>query len=421
MSENIAILGAGVSGQAARRLVESFGDSAVVFDQTASPESIAFEASALDGMDAVVISPGFEQSHPWREIAESSGISCWGELGYAARYWKGKIIAVTGTNGKTTVTEFLAKALNAAGLKAVAAGNIGYTLSDAVLSEVNSKDAYAVVEVSSFQAELPRGLELDALVWTNFAEDHLDRYSSMKDYFDAKAKLFDCLVAGAPCVLGSQVVEWLRLMKSEFSSFVTVKEDSLLIDRLDLGSPFKQFPQSENFSLGAKLWSLLGLPADSLLETANSFELAPHRLKCETTRRGVSFWNDSKATNFHATLAALTALSEPIYWIGGGQTKGGDLRAFAQKVASFAKVAYVYGEAGAELAVELKNTDIPVFYVGEFQAAVMAAAKAADCEPSANVLLSPGFSSFDQFSSYEERGKCFINTVLGLNDANAPR
>ncbi|MGJ8653508.1 MAG: UDP-N-acetylmuramoyl-L-alanine--D-glutamate ligase [Opitutaceae bacterium] len=419
MTQKIAILGAGLSGQAARRLAEAQGYTVCVFDQDGKGDADTFDGATLESFDVVVVSPGFGQAHPWRQLAVNSAKPCYGELGFAARYWKGKILAVTGTNGKSTLTKFLKQALEAAGETAVATGNIGYPLSAAALSDANTVDAYAVCEISSFQAEMPFGLELDALVWTNFAEDHLDRYASMSEYFTAKAKLFQCLVPNGVCVLGPQVSYWMNLMKSEFNACSVAYEDPELFAQLSKDSAFARFPQTDNFSILAELWWMLDMPNEALIETANCFELAPHRLKCVAKWNGFEFWNDSKATNFHATLAALSALKSPIYWIGGGQVKGGDVEAFASEVATHVEAAFVYGEVGKRLGAELSKHLKSVVYHNKFEDAVHAAAAAASEVKNANILLSPGFSSFDQFSSYEERGKCFISTVLSLNGAEA--
>lgn len=419
MPKKIAILGAGISGQAAARLGVSLGHEVSIFDQDGCGDSDVFTVSQLEGFDLVVVSPGFGLEHPWRQIAVKSNKACFGELGFAARHWKGKIIAVTGTNGKSTLTNFLTHSLLAAGHQAVATGNIGYPLSDAVLSEKNTPDAYAICEVSSFQAEMPFGLELDGLIWTNFAEDHLDRYESMSEYFYAKAHLFDCLLPDAVCVLSPQVNYWMNLMNTDFNACSVAYEDPLLLEQLKPNSPFKEFPQTENIYLAAELWWLLDLPHEVLINTANNFKLSAHRLKREVIWNGVNFWNDSKATNFHATLAAIHAVPSPIHWIGGGRVKGGDVEAFAKEMSSHIAAAYVYGEVGRRLAAEFEKWHRKVTIYERFEDAVLAASKGAVDDISANVLLSPGFSSFDQFSSYEERGKCFIDTVLSLNGAQA--
>ncbi len=421
MHKRIAILGAGISGQAARRLADSLGHEACIFDQDGRGDYDNFEPGKLDHFDMIVVSPGFGEAHPWRRLAENCGKPCFGELGFAAQHWKGRIIGVTGTNGKSTITKLLTQAYRTSGRVAVATGNIGYPLSDAVLSEANVAEGIAVCEISSFQAELPFGLELEALVWSNFAEDHLDRYASMNDYFFAKARLFSCLKAEGVCVLGPQVGHWMNLMKPGFNACSIAYDDPNLIAKLLPSSPFHRFPHSENFALAAELWWLFDLPTEALIDSANRFELAPHRLKREVELDGVSFWNDSKATNFHATLAALLALPSPVFWIGGGREKGGDVEAFGAEVAEHVQAAFLYGEVGRRLAEAMRPRlpDVEVHH--DFKDAVLAAADAASGVSGANVLLSPGFASFDQFSSYDDRGKCFVSIVLSLKNARLTR
>lgn len=152
----------------------------------------------------------------------------------------------------------------------------------------------------------------------------------------------------------------------------------------------------------------------SLVEAANSFALAPHRLSKVADFGGVHFWNDSKATNFHATLAALQSFDDPIVWIGGGQSKGGDIQAFVKKASEHADVVVLYGEIADYMVQFFDDSHPVVHFYQRFEEAVHAAAKIGASVPDANVLLSPGFSSFDQFKSYEERGKCFTRIVLSL-------
>ncbi|WP_162029072.1 MULTISPECIES: UDP-N-acetylmuramoyl-L-alanine--D-glutamate ligase [unclassified Lentimonas] len=417
--ERVAIFGAGVSGQAARRLAAALGLDGCLFDEGGAGEASEFLQDDLGGFDAFIFSPGFALTHPWRMLAEGSGLPCYSELGFAALHWRGRLLGVTGTNGKTTITSLLCDALESAGQIAVEAGNIGTPLSDVVLSDANQAEAIAVCEISSFQAELPLGLQLDGLIWSNFAEDHLDRYDSMTEYFAAKAKLLSCLRADAPSVLGADVVAFDSRVVDIRNSIV-VDGDSALVEALAPQSPFCIQPQRTNFALVAALWSALDLPEGALVDSANVFQLAAHRLSQVATWGGVSFWNDSKATNFHAALAALDALDAPIFWIGGGSGKGGDLDAFAQLVASKVEAAFVYGVSAPSLAEVLCPLHVRVEVHSDFVEAVEAAVRAALANAPSVVLLSPGFASFDQFPGYAARGKSFISTVLSLKDAHRP-
>ena len=403
-----------MSGQAAGRLADAKGHSSTIFDEGGEGDSSSFREADLEAFDRFVFSPGFAANHPWRVLVKHSSQPMQSELAFAAEHWKGMVIGVTGTNGKTTLTRFLADALQQAGKEAAVAGNIGKPLSDVVLDLDHSEMAYAVCEISSFQAELVDGLELDALLWTNFAEDHLDRYATMTEYFMAKTGLIECLKPDAICVIGPQVVHWFDVLKKPFGRAVIAFEDSALTNRLEPDSALARPPYREDFSLAAEYWRLAGEPEEALIEAANKFHLAPHRLDVVAEIEGVIYWNDSKSTNFHSALAALNAVPRPIIWIGGGRIKGGDVEAFAKEVSARVDAAVLYGEVASRMKDALDGQLDSVRAVSSFEDAVKIAGELARKSSASNVLLSPGFSSFDQFSSYEERGKSFISIVLGL-------
>lgn len=420
MPKPLAIFGAALSAIAARRLAESRGVEAVLFDEKGGGDFAEFGEKDLSRFAGFVISPGFSEEHPWRKLAVASGLPCRSELAYAAQYWKGKKIGVTGTNGKTTLTSLLGKAMDQAGELSIVAGNIGVPFAEAVLSEFNQEGAYVFLEISSFQAELSEGLVLDALLWTNFAEDHLDRYHTMARYFDAKAQLLRCLKPSAICVVGLQVAHWMARLRKEFDTCRIAYEGVAREMKLDAASAFQRFPYSENFSVAAEFWLLMGEKKECLVEAANSFTLAPHRLNVVAERESVRFWNDSKATNFHAALAALEAVEQPIVWIGGGRYKGGDVESFAKEVAGRVESAVLYGEVADRMAAALGDSVKHVLVKENFAAAVQAAAEISEAIPAANVVLSPGFASFDQFNSFDERGKSFTDTVLSLKNVHKP-
>lgn len=416
MTKTLAIFGAGLSAQAARRLASAKGFQAVLIDEAGQGDRTTFEAGDEAEFASCIFSPGFAAEHPWRVLAESSHLPCLSEIAFAATHWNGRIIGITGTNGKSTLTALIDNALRHSGHASVAAGNIGYPFSDAVLSDSNHAEALAVIEISSFQAELVDGLQLDAFLWTNFAEDHLDRYGSMRRYFAAKAQLFDCLKQDSICIVGPQVAHWMASMRKRFNACTIASADPAFTAKLSPDSVFRYFPYSNNFSMAAELWWLMDLEPAPLIEAADSFALAPHRLKVEAEVGGVRFWNDSKATNFHATLAALESVGRPIVWIGGGRAKGGDVEAFAKEVAVHVDAAVLYGEAADRLSEALRGSLDSIHVHHRFEDAVLAAADLAAEIPYANVLLSPAFSSFDQFSSYSERGKSFTDMVLSLKN-----
>ncbi len=354
--------------------------------------------------------------HPWRVLAESSRRPCYSELGFAARHWRGHLLGVTGTNGKTTITSLLCRGLERLGLVALEAGNIGTPLSDRVLSDAHHEDAYAVCEISSFQAELPRGLQLDGLIWSNFSEDHLDRYTSMAEYFAAKASLLRGMRPNASVVIGADVLAFDSRL-AEIPNLSVVDQPCALAQSLAPDSPFRMLPQCRNFDLSAALWDALNLPSQALIDSANTFQLAAHRLSPIDYWDGVSYWDDSKATNFHAVWAAINAMQGRVFWIGGGRYKGGNLDAFARLIAPKIEAAFLYGEVAWQLAASLEPIHPRVVIQLDFVDAVQAAVRAALAHAPSTVLLSPGFASFDQFSGYTARGKSFISTVLSLKHA----
>lgn len=414
MPRHLAIFGAGRSGRAALKLAEARGDATELFDEAASGACGAFARKDLDRFDGFVFSPGFSADHPWRLLAGETRRPVCSELAFAAAYWKGPILGVTGTNGKTTLTQLLAEALGAASQPALACGNIGRPMSEAVLDRRNEPGATAVAEISSFQAELSQGLRLDALFWTSFAEDHLDRYRSMEDYFAAKVVLLRCRKPGAPAIFGPQLEPRLVDAGCLDSSCHFAAGAELLAARLPPGAPLRLNPHRNNLDLAVTYWKLMGHPFSALRTAATSFRLAGHRLQRVSEKEGVSYWNDAKATNFQAALAAVAALPRPIVWIGGGRAKGGAIDAFAREIAGQIDVAVLYGEVAPALASALASSPVESITEPVFSSAVQAAAERARALGGAQVVLSPGFASFDQFASYEERGKSFISIVLGL-------
>ena len=240
----------------------------------------------------------------------------------------------------------------------------------------------------------------------------------MQAYFLAKANLLDCLKAEAPAVAPASIRPFFRdnLQAHKLHFFA----DEMPADNsLDSASPFCRQPFYQNFQLLAGLWSLLALPESSLVQAANHSRLPEHRLQRVASSDLLYVWDDSKATNFDASLAAVRALApQPIVWIGGGASKGGDLHGFSARLAPHIQQAFVYGEVAADLQAVLSQHSFPCGYDSDFLNAVQAAL-AFSLHPRTDgqawqLLLSPGFSSLDQFISYAERGKYFQSIVFGL-------
>jgi UDP-N-acetylmuramoylalanine--D-glutamate ligase len=412
----VAVFGAGVSGEGVVELLHGLGTQAVVYDAkggTARPE---FTAAQAAGHSLVVFSPGFAPEHAWLVAARAAGCVCLGELDFASLFWRGRIVAITGTNGKTTLTEFLTHALRAAGVPALAVGNVGYPFSSAVVAP-HAQDTVAVCEVSSFQSETLRHFRAEATLWTNLAEDHLERHPGMGAYFDAKLRLVHCTPSGRFWV-GTSVAAWATRLGRALPPETCLRSEGLLPDARLAGTVFAEYPQRENFVLAEAWWRSAGLPEEALLAAARSFTLGRHRLTPVAEVDGVRYWNDSKATNFHAVHGALRRFGRPVILVAGGRAKGGDIRAFATSLRGLVSHLLLIGETAGELAAGAAAAGLPHSICASLPEAVRRGAALA--RPGDQVLLSPGFASFDMFRNYEDRGERFEAVVRELSAARHP-
>ena len=409
----VAVFGGAVSGGGAIALLSKLGAASVTYDRSGTE----FTPEAAAGHALVIFSPGFAPHHPWLELARKSGCICLAEIDFASLFWRGRIVAVTGTNGKTTLTEFLARALCGTGARALATGNIGVPFSRVVADEDGgSAEVTAVCEVSSFQAEQLGYFSADALLWTNFAEDHLERHRSMEQYFAAKWELVLRTKAGR-FFAGSSVVRYAAQFGRTVPSGAHVPTEGLPDDPRLEGTPFAFYPQRENYVLAAAWWRSEGLEEAALLDAARRFRIGRHRLTNVEALDGVTYWNDSKATNFHAVEAALAGFHRPVVLIAGGRSKGGDVQGFARRIAPKVAHAVLIGETGAALAGAFGALGVAHSVCATLEDAVRCGAAAAAACGSADVILSPGFASFDMFQSYEDRGNRFEWAVADLHAA----
>ena len=407
----VAVFGGGESGRAVEAVLGQLGVSAVIFDEKPGVGTAhAFPEAAARQHPLVVFSPGFAPEHAWLNTARAAGCTCLGELDFASLFWRGRLIAVTGTNGKTTLTEFLTHALTVAGEAACAVGNVGLPFSRVATRPVPSS-AVAVCEVSSFQAETLRHLRADATLWTNFAEDHLERHPGMEAYFAAKWKLVDCTQPGA-VFAGTSVERFARVFGRQLPPAARVASEGAAPDPLLEGTVFAWYPQRENFLLARAWWLHDGRSEADLYGAARTFKLGRHRLARIGELRGVSFWNDSKATNFHAVEAALAAFPSPVHLILGGKAKGGDLAAFVRRIAPQVRHAWLIGETRATLAAFCSAHRVPHTVCASLEDAVQGAVAVA--QPGAHILLGPAFASFDMFRGYADRGEQFEKLVRHL-------
>ncbi len=406
-----AVFGAGVSGLAARDLLESLGGQTRLYDERIGAEGLrAFGAEQASEVGLAVYSPGFPFEHPWLASALAAGVETVPEMDLGASLWKGPIVAITGTNGKTTLTEFLEKALRGVGIEAYAAGNIGRPLSRLVADKADH-EAFAVCEVSSFQAARSTRFHADYVLWTNFDEDHLDRHGSMLGYFQAKRQLV-ALMRGDAFFYDDSVLSHGRGFGFELDPAGLIRDE---IDPLALGlksTVFEGLPERLNYLMARALWLRLGLEESLLVEAAHGFQKSPHRMELVCRAGGISYWDDSKATNFHAVYGALARFADPVVWIGGGKNKGGDVAGFARRLAPRIRSAHLIGQTKEELAGALRDLGAEVHVYPCLEDSVAGARSLA--APGDNILLSPGFASLDMFESYSQRGEVFKKAINSL-------
>ena len=419
----LLVLGAGVSGLAASRLARRKGASVTIFDEKPSPEALAegfaianggWDPVLLNGVDVVVASPGFtERSMPIVEALEW-GIPVWSEVEYAWRHLQLPVIAITGTNGKTSVTEATAAMLDASGLNAPATGNIGAPLSDF------TDDGYdaLVVEVSSFQLRFTESFHPLAAAITNVAADHLDWHGSEFGYRSSKARIYanqtgsdllvyDCDDGGATELAMAAPSETYPISGTHLpSGGGGVHEGALVVGEvvIDITELTSQDPSHlANLASAAALALRVGATGDAVVKGATGYSPGLHRRSVVHEGNGIRWIDDSKATNPHAALSSIRA-HDSVILIAGGLSKGLDLTAMATE--PNVRVVIGIGEAGPGLVADAgergrlaKTLDIAV------EMATQVAGRGD------TVLLAPGCASFDQFDSYAARGERFAELV----------
>jgi UDP-N-acetylmuramoylalanine--D-glutamate ligase len=378
----------------------------------------------LNGVDLVIASPGFsERALPIVEALEW-GLPVWSEIEFAWRYLEVPVAAVTGTNGKTTVTEATSAMLDASGIDAPATGNIGSALSD----HVDQDHEAVVVEVSSFQLRFCETFHPIAAALTNVAVDHLDWHGSEQGYRSAKSRIFlnqteqDLLVYdvdddGARSLVTSAQSELFPVSGGHLppggggvdDGHLIIGDVSISIGDLTSDDPIHVV----NIAAAAALALRMGASREGVISAAKSFSPGPHRRATVARGRGVTWVDDSKATNPHAALASIRA-HESVVLIAGGLAKGLDVTPLALEP----NVRWVVGigMAGSSL-VEAAGPR------GQFAETLDRAVELAAslAEPGDTVLLAPGCASFDQFSSYQERGKRFSELAIEISEGGTTR
>ncbi len=441
---NILVVGAARSGVAAAEFLASRGARVTVND--AKPESELKDAPGLrakgieiiagshpdelfEKSDFVVVSPGVPLAlEPFRK-ARTAGVPVIGEVELAARFLRGRLVGVTGSNGKTTTTTLTGELLRDAGLPAQVGGNIGTPLISLV--ETSRDHGITVIELSSFQLEAIDQMRLFVSVIINITPDHLDRYDSMDDYAAAKANIFRNQTADDFAVLNADDERVSRMdsltrarpirfsRKRELDQGIFLRgdeivhrrrgEERLLVTRAEI--LLRGDHNLENVMSAMAVGLACGATAGSMRETIRNFKGVEHRLEFVAEINGVKFYNDSKATNVDAAVKCIEAFPGGVNLILGGKDKGSDYSPLAPLVRSRCANVILIGAAAGKIAAALENTR-PTHAAATMQEAVELGLRLS--RPGEVVLLAPACASFDMFDNYEHRGRVFKEAVRSL-------
>jgi UDP-N-acetylmuramoylalanine--D-glutamate ligase len=382
--------------------------------------------------DLIVVSPGVPANLPQLELARARGIRVWSEIELAWRFLRGKLAAITGSNGKTTTTSLVAHILKTAGIATQIGGNIGTPL--LALAETSTDSTVTVAEISSFQLETIEAFRPEIGVLLNLTPDHLDRHASFDDYARVKMRLFEYQLERDAAVLNADDPEITRRMPSKphiywFSRQKRVAAGAFLLDgqivfrrdgtetplaRLD-EIPLKGEHNVENVLAACAAAYLAGADPAAIANGVKTFQGVEHRLEFVGEISGVSFYNDSKATNVDATLKAIEAFPGPLLVILGGKDKGSPYTPLCEPLRQRARMAILIGAAADKIASDLGDA-VEIARAGTLDRAVELAMK--NARPGDTVLLAPACASFDQFENYEHRGRVFKQLVAKLESSS---
>jgi UDP-N-acetylmuramoylalanine--D-glutamate ligase len=444
--KQITIIGAGSTGRSLARFFKARGGRVVLSDNRSAElldDLKELEKSGVkmdlgghtqdffESADLVVISPGVPLNIPVIDCCREHGVPVVGEIEIAWHELNGTMIAITGTNGKSTVTTLIGEILSAWGKKAFVGGNLGTPLVDAVGHDYQ----WQIVELSSFQLETIEEFRPRYALLLNVSEDHLDRYSGMTGYLAAKARIFenlqtdDVVILNADDPLVLQAATGVEARKVYFSSQTDLAVGMSLVDDKIVwrwqGSEIS-FPTDELQICGqhnqenvmAALIPLLleGCPADVAWNAVKSFTGLEHRMEFLGERNGATWFNDSKGTNIGSVVKSLSGLAKPVVLIAGGKDKQGDLSALAGPIRDKVDHLILIGTAAKRMATAFAGLS-EIHRAGDMHEAVTLAERLST--PGSAVILSPGCSSFDMFKSFEERGQIFKREFRALSSFGA--
>ena len=450
-NKRVLVVGLGKSGKAAALFLRDRGARVTVSD-VRSAEALAGEIPALldagvmvetggHGLltfrrqDLIVVSPGVPFDTPELKQVRAFGLPIIGELELASRFLQGQIVAITGSNGKTTTTALLGKIFADTGGPTLVGGNIGTPVIDLIAQ--STPQTISVLEVSSFQLETVVEFRPHIAVVLNITQDHLDRHGTFENYTAMKARITaqqtpeDFFVLNAEDKPTQMLAARTKAQVFWFSGRRAIKQgafahgESVVFLPREGAKPEPVMPLSdiplkgahnvENVLAAVCAARLGGVSAKSIRASVAGFKAVEHRLEFVATVRGVTFFNDSKATNVDATKKALEAFAGGVHLILGGKDKNSNYTELADLIRARVKTVYTIGSAAEKIERHLAGV-VKIVSAGTLDAAVRQAAQLAVAGDI--VLLAPACSSFDQFTSYEHRGRVFKELVKGLADAS---
>jgi UDP-N-acetylmuramoylalanine--D-glutamate ligase len=443
--KRVLVVGLGKSGVASSLFLQSRGARVTVSDEK-SQDQLRNEIPALldkgivvetgkhgertfRDQDLIVVSPGVPNNVPALLNARKQGTPIIGEIELAARYLQGRVIAITGSNGKTTTTTLTGEVIAAGGFQSLVGGNIGTPAITFV--DQSSPSTWVVLEISSFQLETVETFCPHIAAILNVTPDHLDRHGSMDAYIAAKARIFENQTSKGFGVLNMDDPTCVALAQSLkpqlywFSRKVEVDRGAFVRNRkiifTDAGGEREVMPVDEitlkgahnleNVLAAVTMGSLAGVEPAKIRRAVKDFKAVEHRLEYTATIHGVQYFNDSKATNVDATIKALESFPGEVHLILGGKDKGSDYSVLNELLRSRVKRVYTIGAAAQKIESQIAGAT-EITSAGTLDQAVRKASEFA--QPGDIVLLAPACASFDQFQSYEHRGRAFKEAVHAL-------